>query len=96
MKHAERCDSSNIRFALHNIIGEISLAPQCPARNRYQLMVEKEFLSHNRLRMNLQGHTLNGLEQTSTDTIRQTCLDRIRHGHYIRRCMRLFGVEELT
>ena len=44
--------------------------------------------------MSLQGHTLNGLEHTSTDTIRQTCSDRIPHGHYIRRCLRLSGTRE--
>ena len=66
--------------------------------NRYVLLGttttsgRKGFPSHNRLRMNLHGHTLNGLEQTSTNTIRQTCSDRIRHGgHYIRRCLRLLG-----
>ena len=45
--------------------------------------------------MNLTGHTLNGLEQTSTNTIRKTCSDRILHGHYIRRCMRLLGGEKV-
>lgn len=44
----------------------------------------KGFPSHNRLCMNLTGHTLNGLEQTSTDMIRQTCSDRIRHEHYMK------------
>ena len=53
-------------------------------------MVGKGFRVTTELHMNLTGHTLNRLEQTSTNTIRKACSDRIRHGHYIRRCR---GVE---